>query len=141
MILSASVLYFLKTPILLLYGLIPVFVWCMEVRKKYNISVRKLFGKMSEPGERNEGGGPGKPSCITSNINMSSVSKFLVTYFCLAEYSCVYPILNTLICYTFVQYITDPFFDMCLVMCLMALCLVMSCLAVTISNCSSRYGE
>jgi hypothetical protein len=42
----------------------------------------KLFEKMSEPGVRNEGGGPGKPSCITSNINMSSVSKFIVTYFC-----------------------------------------------------------
>jgi hypothetical protein len=135
------VFYSLRTTILLVCGVIPVYFLNLEVRKKYNLAVRKIIGKMSEPGERNEGGGPGKPSCITSNINMSSVSKFILTYFCLAEYSRVYPVLNTLICYTFVQYSTDPFFDMCLVMCLMALCLVMSCLAVTISNCSSRYGE
>jgi hypothetical protein len=139
--LSASVFYFLKTPILLVCGVIPVYVWNMEVRKKYNISVRNLFGKMSEPGERNEGGGPGKPSCITtSNINKSFVSESSLIYFGLAEYSCVYPVLNTLICYTFVQY-SYPFFDMCLVMCPMALCVIITCLLVTISNCSSRYGE
>ncbi len=141
MILSASVVYFLKTPILLIHRRIPVFILCMEVRKKYNISVRKLFGKMSEPGERNEGGGPGKLSCITSNSNMLFASKLKVSYLSLAEYSCVYPVLNPVICYTIVQYSTGPFFDLCLVMFLIALCLVMSCLAVTFSNCSSRHGE
>jgi hypothetical protein len=141
MILSASVVYFPKTPILLIYSRIPVFILCMEVRKKYNISVRKLFGKMSEPGERNEGGGPGKLSRITSNINMLFASKLKVPYLSLAEYSCVYPVLNLVICYTIVQYSNGPSFDLCLVIFLIALWLVMTSLAVTISNCSSRYGE
>jgi hypothetical protein len=146
--LRASVYYFLKTTILLVCGVIPVYFWNLEVRKKYNISVRNFIGKMSEPGERNEGGGPGKPSCISSNINMSFVSESSLIYFGLAEYSWMYHVLNTFICYTFVQYITYPFFDMCLNMCLimcpmcpLALCVITTCLLVTISNCSSRYGE
>jgi hypothetical protein len=118
-----------------------VFSLCMEVAKKYNISVRKLFGKMSEPGERNDGGGPGKLPCITSNINVSVASKIIVTYTCLAVYISVCPDLNPIICHTIVHYSTGPSFDLCLVISFIALCLVMSCLVVTISNCSSRHGE
>jgi hypothetical protein len=116
----------------------------LEVRKKYYLAVRKIIGKMSEPGERSGGGGPGKPYYISSNINMSFASESSIIYFGLSEYSWMYHVLDTFICYTFVQYITYLSFDMCRIMCPMcplALCVSTTCLLVTISNCSSRYGE
>jgi hypothetical protein len=142
--LCASVFYSLRTTILLVCGVIPVYFLNLEVRKKYNLAVRKIIGKMSEPGERSGGGGPGKPYYISSNISMSFASESSIIYFGLSEYSWMNHVLDTFICYTLVQYITYVSSDMCRIMCPMcplALCVSTTCLLVTISNCSSRYGE
>jgi hypothetical protein len=127
---------FRDAPLLQFNSRISLYTLCMEVDKKYNLSVRKLFGKMSEPGERKDGGGSGKSNlkspCTISSINMPAASKTIVTYRCLTEDNIVCSISYLIMCYTSVLYIIDHIF---------ALCLFMSFCAVTFSNCSSRHGE